>query len=181
MLNINFTPFPNIKTERLNLRQLSVEDEQQIFEIRSNPGIAEFLGRQLCKSVEEARQFINKINNGIKNNENIYWAISSMENQKLIGTICLWQISVAESKAEIGFELLPEYQGKGIIQEAVKNVLDYGFNHMKLSAIEGEVAPGNIKSIKVMERFNFKKVNEIRDNDPDDVKEGRTIIYRLEI
>ena len=154
MLNINFTPFPNIKTERLNLRQLSVE---------------------------EARQFINKINNGIKNNENIYWAISSMENQKLIGTICLWQISVAESKAEIGFELLPEYQGKGIIQEAVKNVLDYGFNHMKLSAIEGEVAPGNIKSIKVMERFNFKKVNEIRDNDPDDVKEGRTIIYRLEI
>lgn len=142
--------------------------------------MAEFLGRPLCKSVEEAAQFINKINNGIANNENIYWAVSLKENPKLIGTICLWQFSIEESKAEIGFELLPEYQGKGVIQEAVNSVLDYSFKIMNLYAIEGEVAPGNIKSIKVMERFGFKKVNEIIENDSDEVKDGITVMYRLQ-
>ena len=181
MNNLNFSPFPKLETEKLKLRQLINEDENQIFSIRSDKNMAEFLDRPLCKSLEEARQFIIKINNGIKNNECIYWAVTLKENPKLSGTICLWQISVEEAKAEIGFELLPEYQGRGIIQEAVKSVLDFGFNKINLSAIEGEVAPGNIKSIKVMKRFGFQKVNEIRENDPDESKEGITVMCRLQL
>ncbi|MBU2491174.1 MAG: GNAT family N-acetyltransferase [Bacteroidetes bacterium] len=179
MIKIKFSPFPVLKTERLNLRQLTNNDEKQIFLIRSNENMAEFLNRPLCKNIEEASNFINKINALIANNECIYWAVTLKGNPKLIGTICLWQISTKEAKAEIGFELLPEYQGRGIIQEAVKSVLDYGFNKMNLSAIEGEVAPGNIKSIKIMEKFGFKKINEIRENDSIDVEEGRTVMYSV--
>lgn len=179
MLNINFTPFPNLETERLELRQLKREDENEILAIRSNEQMAKYLDRPLYKSVEEARKFINMINEGIKENKSVYWAVTLKENPKLIGTICLWQISVEESKAEIGFELLPEYQGKGLIQEAVKSVLDFGFKKMNLDVIEGEVVPDNIKSIKLMEKFNFKKVEEIRENDSDDVKNLLTVMYSL--
>lgn len=155
MTKINFDPFPVLSTKRLMLRRLNSNDETEVFKIRSDKSIAKYLDRPLYKSIDEARQFINKINNGIKENEWIYWAITPKDNDQLIGTICLWQISVEDSKAEIGFELLPEYQGKGYMREAVVKVLDYGFRTMNLSSIEGEVDPKNTKSIKLMESFDF--------------------------
>jgi ribosomal-protein-alanine N-acetyltransferase len=174
MDKINFTPFPALTTERLILRRLSVEDENEIYAIRSDERVNKYLDRQSCTSLDEALKFINKINAGILNNECIYWAVSFKDNQKLIGTICLWNISDDSSKADIGFELLPEYQGKGIMQEAAKAVIEYGFNIMGLKRIEGEVAPGNTKSINLMRKFNFK----LKDNN---MNEGvpKVVIYEL--
>lgn len=176
MININFEPFPELTTNRLVLRQLTPEDEIGIFTIRSNAVIAEYLDRPLYTKLEEAREFIEKINRGIKHNEWIYWAICLKENSKLIGTICLWKISEGQSKAEIGFELLPEYHGKGIMTQAVSKVLEYGFNTMNLHIIDGEVAPNNKKSIKLMKKFNFEKIENTGEQLPEN---GKTIIYRL--
>jgi len=174
MDKINFTPFPSLTTERLILRRLSVEDENEIYAIRSDERVNKYLDRQSCTSLDEALKFINKINAGILNNESIYWAVSFKDKKKLIGTICLWNISDDCSKADIGFELFPEYQGKGIMQEAAKAVIEYGFNIMGLKRIEGEVAPGNTKSINLMRKFNFK----LKDNN---MNEGvpKVVIYEL--
>src|SRR5271169_4733940 len=128
MNNINFIPFPNLTTERLVLRQLIAEDETAIFKLRSDESIAKFLTRPLCKTIEEARAFITKINTGISNNEWLYWTLTLKNNNELIGTICLWNISREHARAEVGFELLPDFQGKGFMQEALTRVLDYGFN-----------------------------------------------------
>lgn len=180
MLNPNFTLFPILKTTRLLLRQLTLIDEKEIFEIRSSEKIAKYLDRPLCRSIDDARAFINKINKGIENNEWIYWAICEKEIFKLIGTICIWNISLKESKAEIGFELLPQYHGKGIMQEALKCVLDYGFNVLQLNSMEGEVDPANIKSIKLMEKYNFKRRNNIHEYDSKNEIESKTVIYQLD-
>jgi ribosomal-protein-alanine N-acetyltransferase len=179
MNEISFSPFPILSTGRLNLRRLTLDDEGEIFAIRSDENIAEYLDRSLYRTIEEAQQFIDKINKEIENNEWIYWAISFKENPKLIGTICLWNFSEDKSIAEIGFELLPSYQGKGIMNEAVVAVIDYGFNSLSLRSIEGEVDPKNIRSIKLMERHGFKLVTEIRENDSQEVKEGKTVVYEL--
>ena len=176
----NFTPFPVLATERLTLRGLTSADENEIFAIRSDEKMAEFLDRPICKTLNEAREFIQMINKGIEQGESLYWAITFKDDTKLIGTICIWQISITESKAEIGFELLPAYQGKGIMQEAATIVIDYGFNTMQLDTIEGEVAPGNIKSIKLMEHKGFTRVPEIRENDSESVKNLTTVMYKLE-
>lgn len=174
MDKINFTPFPSLTTERLILRRLSLEDEKEIYTIRSDERVNKYLDRQSCTSLDEALKFINKINAGILNNEWIYWVVSFKDNQKLIGTICLWNISDDSSKADIGFELLPEYQGKGIMQEAAKAVIEYGFNIMGLKRIEGEVAPGNTKSINLMRKFNFTlKENSINEEKP------KAVVYEL--
>jgi ribosomal-protein-alanine N-acetyltransferase len=133
----------------------------------------------LCKTIEEAQEFIKKINESIKNSECIYWGIAFKNETALIGTICLWQISEEELKAEIGFELLPKFQGIGLMREAVPVVLNYGFSEMNLQSIEGEVAPENIKSIKLMENFGFTKTPDIRKTDSDAVKEHKTFMYEL--
>ena len=59
MLNKTFTPFPILTTERLTLRQLVINDEQQIFTLRSDTEINKFLDRQISNTLDDARQFIN--------------------------------------------------------------------------------------------------------------------------
>ncbi len=176
MTEINFEPFPVLETERLHLRQLTSKDKDEIFAIRSNPEIAKYLDRPLCKATDEALNFIAKVNRGIKHNEWIYWAVSFKNDPGLVGTICLWKISPEQSKAEVGFELLTGYQGKGIMREALSKVLEFGFKKMNLLLIEGEVDPGNKRSINLMKKFNF--VKPIR-NDDEHVQDPATEIYRL--
>jgi len=51
--------------------------------------------------------------------------------------------------------LLPDHQGKGVMQAVLPIVIKYGFEIMKLNFIEGEVDPNNLKSIKLMEKNGF--------------------------
>ena len=59
---INFTPFPGLTTERLNLRQMKIQDENEIFALRSDERVQEFLDRPKAKIIDDARKFIEKIN-----------------------------------------------------------------------------------------------------------------------
>ncbi len=165
MPNINFTPFPNLTTERLTLRQLSVQDENELFTLRADEEAAKFVDRPVVQSVEGMRQFIDRINDGVAKNEWIFWAITFKNDPKLIGTICLWNMSVEDEKAEIGYELIRVYQGKGIMQESVTAVIEYGFKQMGLKAIEGVVHPDNVKSIKLLERNKFIRDNTFAKNE----------------
>lgn len=143
MNQFTFTPFPNLTTERFTLRQLKIEDENEIFILRSDENIAKYLDRPRANSIDDARQFIQKINSSISKNELIYWAITHKDDEKLIGTICLWKISTGQSNAEVGFELLPDHQGKGVMQGVLPKIIDFGFKTIKLQLIEGEVAAKN--------------------------------------
>ena len=169
MNKISFTPFPNLITERLILRQLKIEDVNEIFALRSDERVNKFLDRPKAKTIEDARKFIYKINEGIPKNKWVYWAITLKNSHKLIGTICFWKISKEHSKAKIGFELLPDYQGKGIMREVLATIIEYGFENMKLHSIEGDVAPNNSKSIRLLKRNCFVYDRKLKD----------TVIYSL--
>ena len=157
MLTLNFSPFPNLTTERLLLRKITIEDAEDIYALRSDDRVNEFLDRPKALSVEDAGNFINQIRSRGSNNELLYWAITQKKNSKLIGTIVYWNISKEEYKGEIGFEMHPDYQGKGLMREAVEKVIDYGFNELGLQTIEAFPEAANEKSIILLERTHFKR------------------------
>lgn len=171
--------FPILKTERLIMRRLSLLDVNEIFEIRSDPEINKYLNRQQCTSINEPRDFIVRINDGINKNEWIYWAIELNQLTKPIGTICLWNFSEDQTIADIGFELMINYQGYGFMQEAVECVIDYAFNHLKLNSVEGEVDPENMKSIKLMKKNKFVRKTDFKIFGSNDSEKVNTIIYSL--
>src|SRR5687767_2071305 len=127
----NLKTFPMLTTERLTLRKLSESDVQEIFLLRSDPLINKYLNRQPCKTFEDASEFIDRI----KNNSLSYWAIALKGNEKLIGTICLFGVSEELKNCEIGYELLMEYQGKGIMREAAKKIIEYAIQTLGLKTI----------------------------------------------
>jgi ribosomal-protein-alanine N-acetyltransferase len=166
MENRSFTPFPILTTERLTLRQLSTNDGRNIFSLRSNTEINEYLGRQACKTIEDAINFINKINDSIKINDSFYWAITLTHTEIFVGTICLFKFSNEKNKCEIGYELLTNFQGQGIMKEAAGKVIDYAFQTLRLQKIEAFTHNGNRNSIKLLEKLDFIKSIEADKENP---------------
>jgi ribosomal-protein-alanine N-acetyltransferase len=175
-MNCNFTPFPDLATERLHLRQLSLSDDQEIRFQRSDPSMNQYIDNPPCASVEEAREWIDKINRFVANDESIFWGICLKGQSKLSGGICLWNIDTASDKAEIGFCMYPEHQGKGLMGEALKTVLQYGFEEMALQRVEAYTHPENKPSIAVLAKHGF----QLKEQQPEgssyivfDLKRGR--------
>ena len=167
MLNRSFAPFPVLTTERLTLRQLQITDEQEIFTLRSDGEINKYLDRQLSNTIDDARNFINKINENINKNDSMYWAITFSDRNILAGTICLFGFSDENNKCEIGYELLTNFQGQGIMKEAAEKVIDYAFNTIKVQKIEAFLHRDNQRSIKLLEKFSFRNSNEPDKTNPE--------------
>jgi ribosomal-protein-alanine N-acetyltransferase len=75
--------------------------------------------------------------------------------------------------------LLPEYHGKGIITEAIKETVKYGFEIMKLHSIEAVIDPENLASEKVLLKSGFIKEAHFKENE---YYEGRfldSVIYSI--
>lgn len=164
MLQFNFHPFPAIQTERLILRKITNEDANGFLFLRSDKTVMKYLNRPPLKSVEEANQFIQKITDSLDNNDGITWGVSFNNNPALIGTIGLWKTDKENHRAEIGYMLSPEYFQKGIMQEAIRVVLDYGFSVMQLHSVEANVNPANAASIKLLEKNNFVREAYFKEN-----------------
>jgi [ribosomal protein S5]-alanine N-acetyltransferase len=161
---------------RLTLRPLAIHDEQEIFTLRSDHEVNKYLNRKRAKTIEDARFFINMINENIHKNDSVYWAITLSDNDLLIGTICLFGFSEEGGKCEIGYELLTNFWGQGIMSEALKKVIDYAFNTIKVQKLEAIFHRDNLNSIKLLKKFSFKdSKNQADETNPD------LICYRLDM
>ena len=166
MTNMNSATFPILTTERLTLRQLSIDDKQEVFDLRSDPEINKFLDRQLCKTIEDAINFINKVNENIEKNNSIYWVITFTKTKEFVGTICLFDFSSEKNSCEIGYELMTKFQGQGIMKEAAQVVIDYVFQTLKFKKILAFTHFENQSSTNLLLKFNFLKSIETDKENP---------------
>jgi ribosomal-protein-alanine N-acetyltransferase len=167
MVNRNLTSFPILTTERLTLRQLSVDDQEAILALRSDSEINKYLHREPSKTIEDAIKFINMINDNIKSNNSIYWVISLTATKTVVGTICLFDFSDKKSSCEIGYELMTKFQGQGIMKEAAAEVIDYAFQTLQFQKIVAFTHRENQNSTKLLKKFNFIKSIEAEKEHPD--------------
>ena len=100
-------------------------------------------------------EFINNINKSIHENKSVYWAICLKDKKEIVGTICLFSFSEENMTAEIGYELHPNFQKKGIMNESLNAVIEFALSILKLDSIDAFVHKNNDSSIKLLERNNF--------------------------
>ncbi len=166
MTNINSTLFPILTTERLTLRQLSIDDQQDILALRSDPEINKYLDRQPTKTTEDAVNFINKVNENIEKLIAFYWAITLTGTKTFAGTICLFDFSSEKDSCEIGYELMTKFQGQGLMKEAAQVVIEYVFQTLKLKKILAFTHCENQNSTKLLAKLNFVKSSETDRENP---------------
>ena len=153
-MEVNFEPFPTLQTQRLILRKISNEDAEDLFQLRNNDDAMKYINKARPQSIDETKELIAKMNDI---SQRIQWAITSKEDDKLIGTIGYHVIYKEHHRAEIGYMLHPAQWGKGIMSEAIAAVLDFGFNHIGLHSIEARINPINKASSKILLKHAFEK------------------------
>jgi ribosomal-protein-alanine N-acetyltransferase len=180
MLSINFSPFPELTTDRLILREVTMNDAESVFRLRSNEQVMKYIPRPRAKSIEEAENWLRVIIEAIQINEAINWAICLKVNPSThIGNIGYWHLQNENYRGEIGYMLDPLFFGKGIMLEAMKPVLQYGFNVMNLHSIEALVDPENIASCNVLLKAGFQQEGYFRENCFYDGKFLDTVVFSL--
>ena len=164
MLDLNFSPFPVIETERLVLREITDGDLAEIFYQRSDPQMMKYVDRKPASSMQDASDFLGRVQAALVSNDGITWGIALKNEPKLIGNMGLWRVDKEHHRAELGYVLHPEHQSKGYASEAMKAVLHYGFHTMKLHSVEANVNPNNAASIKLLERNGFIREAYFKEN-----------------
>ncbi|TDX10748.1 GNAT family N-acetyltransferase [Flavobacterium sp. S87F.05.LMB.W.Kidney.N] len=179
MLDFNFSPFPVVETERLILDEVNDGDVKEVFELRSNPETMKYIPRPLVKDHEDALEHIKMIKEKIENNTGINWAIRLKDNSKLLGIIGFYRLQPENYRAEIGYIILPEFQGKGLVPEAVTRLIKFGFEDLRLHSIEAVIDPENYASEKVLQKCGFTKEAHLREAEFYEGKFLDKVIYSL--
>jgi ribosomal-protein-alanine N-acetyltransferase len=161
MLELNFTPFPVLGTERLLLREIATDNAEDLFLLRNDDDAMKYISKPKLQTIEEAKDLI-KIMTNIS--ERIQWGITLKGKNKFIGIIGYHRIIKEHYRAEIGYMLHPQYWNTGIMSEAIAKVIHYGFNEMNLHSIEAIINPANTVSRKVLQKFNFIKEAYFKEN-----------------
>lgn len=142
--------YPILETERLILRQLRIEDSGDLYDYFSKDEVTEFYDLDSFINQNQAEKLIIKWNDSFDIQEGIRWGITLKTKDRIIGTCGYHNWSKEHYKAEIGYELTPEYWRQGIMTEVLSAVIKYGFNELGLNRIEALIDPENISSRRLL-------------------------------
>lgn len=148
-----FGALPTFETERLKLRLFQETDYEDLYEYCSDEEVTKYLDFPTYTNIQQAEERLKYCKEVYKNLDRpIMWAIEYKETKKLIGGIDFVNWNEKNKEAEIGYVLNKKYWNKGIMTEALKELIRFGFEKMELNRIEIRCDERNIASARVMEK-----------------------------
>ena len=157
--------FPRLETNRLILREMTVSDVKFYFRHFNNKKVVEGSCFPGPKTLEAAKEELELYCiRPFKENKGIRWGIIIRGSDGLVGTCGYYDWNKTSHRAEIGYDLEPAQWGKGIMAEALRAVLRYGFEEMGSNRIQAIIDSENVRSIKLVERLGFKREGVLRQN-----------------
>ena len=175
--------FPKLSGKLVNLRELSIDDATNIVGLMSHE-IAKYLYEvPYPYKIDDALYFIKSSYDDFRLRKAITFAIDyknkSQSFQLLSGTIGIKDIDYVNKKANIGYWIGTQYQGKGIATECIKLVVNYAFDALKLEEISAYVFHDNNTSIRVLEKNGFVKTSEVNEYHPLSNRYRNSLTYIL--
>jgi len=159
-----FPEFPVLETDRLVLREITMDDLDWYIEHFSRPEMIEGSDMQGPESREVAEQELRKyIVDLFRNRDGFRWGITLRGDPRLVGSLGFYKWARPSGHmAEMGYDLQREHWGKGIMSEAMRAVIDFGFERMQLLRMEAFVFLLNTRSTRMLERLGFKREGVLR-------------------
>ncbi len=154
---------PQLPTERLLLRRLTLEDAADVFAYASDPGVTATLNWETHLSIDDTLEFIGSMLDLYRDDRGAVWAIQLLATGTVIGTIGYNRLDQGGYVGEVGYALARPHWRQGLMTEALRAVLDYGFRHMGLRRIEATCRIDNIGSYRVMEKCGMTLDGVLRD------------------
>ena len=142
-----------IETERLILRGWSLDDAEDLYDYARNPNVGPHGGWKPHESVEESKKIITKLFLGKYD----IWAMVDKQTGKVIGSIGFEKDTIRDEPLclELGYAMAEDYWGRGLMTEAAKAVIRFGFEKSGLEMISIYRNPVNYRSERVIEKCHF--------------------------
>ncbi len=157
----NFYPPRRFELERINVRGIEKKDARGVFSIRNNLTMIQYSGIPQMLTMTEAVEFVRTRIDGMRNDRWLYWIIADKVSDELMGTICIFNFDDEMSRCDIGYELLPAYQGHGLVADAMDAVMTYCFDELAINKIYADINEENFASIQVVKRAGFNYVKDL--------------------
>lgn len=157
-----FQSFPVLQTARFRLRQVGKQDVESLYRFFSDPEAMRYYGSPPQKSIEQTWAWLERMQKGFAQQQILRWAITRPEEDRVLGTCTMNNFFNNDRIAEIGYDLLPENWGKGIMQEAMEEVLRFGFVDVELHRIEAQIDEANVRSSNLLKRLGFQYEGTLR-------------------
>lgn len=154
--NDAFNHFPHLETEKYVLRRLKVTDAKSLYNYFSKDAVTKYYDLEPFQAPQQAVELIESLLFRYEAKQQIRWGITLKNQGDIIGTCGLHAIEKEHAKAELGYDLHPNYWGKGVMTEVIARIVDFGFEEMKLNRIEALYNPINHASRRVLEKNGFK-------------------------
>ncbi|MFN8574437.1 MAG: GNAT family protein [Gemmatimonadaceae bacterium] len=171
--------FPRLETERLVLRELVMSDAPALLRIFSDEETMRYWSSRPYTSIEQARALIRRVAMSRELESGIHWGITLRGDDTVIGKCAFSEWRKMHRRGEISYIIAREHWGQGLVSEAIRAMLDYGFDAMNLHSIEAGVTPGNEASTRMLERLGFKLEGHLRENFLADDRFIDSLIYSL--
>lgn len=151
---------PTIANAKMTLRKIQEKDASDLFQYYHNENVYCYLDWNGPESVEDAKRIINAWNKGFQEGWILRFAIVENKANTVIGTIFLNNFE--GRRAEVGYELSENYWKRGIMSEALKEIIKLGFIQLGLNRIQAFVCEENIASKHLLEKLSFQKEGYLR-------------------
>lgn len=150
-----FSHFPQLETERLYLRAMRVSDAPDMFDYARRPEVTRCLLWNPHADVSYTRRYLEYLAGRYRLGQFYDWALICKEDGRMIGTCGFVRFDYPHNGAELGYVLNPDYHGKGLMTEAARRILQFGFQVLGLHRIESRFMIENDPSRRVMERLGM--------------------------
>jgi [ribosomal protein S5]-alanine N-acetyltransferase len=162
LLDSVFTRLPELTTTRLNLRAMRMSDARDIFEYSCDPQVARHVLWEAHQNIHQTRAYIRYVLRQYRAGTPSSFCIELKDTGKVIGTIGFMWVSNENRSAEVGYSLSRSYWNKGIMTEALRETLRFGFDTLNLNRIEAQHECDNPASGKVMEHVGMIREGTLR-------------------
>jgi RimJ/RimL family protein N-acetyltransferase len=144
-----------IETERLLIREITLDDKEELFKLHSDPVVQYYTGEPVVESIEEIEKAIRGRINDYEKYGFGRWATILKEGMQFVGWAGLAYLPEFD-EIDLGYRFLPEYWGLGLATEASHAILTYAFDNLKLRKIVAIAMKENKASIRVMEKVGME-------------------------
>ncbi|MGG6310822.1 GNAT family N-acetyltransferase [Paenibacillus macerans] len=156
--------FPQLETERFILRKLTSDDAEDLFRYFSNDEVTKYYDLERLVELKQAEELIQNWNSRYLERRGFRWAITvKSESDRVIGTCGFHNWSQGHYKAEVGYELNPDYWRQGVMTEVLQEIMRFGFEDLGLNRIEAYIDPDNIRSRYLLEKTGFHEEGYLKE------------------
>ena len=154
-IQMKFNPI-NLQTQRLNLRKLTIDDVDDLYEIFSDELALKYWSESAYTNIKQCSDMIEKNLEYWDEGTSMCLALEQKLDKKVIGTITVFAFHEQSRRAELGYILSRKYWKTGLMSEAVDAAIKFSFNELNLNRLEADIDPDNLGSAALLKKYGFK-------------------------